>query len=141
MHYLLAILALLVLVPARATASASPQAIAVLDQEQRWVQAAAKGDATALGKILAGNFVHTNYRGVVTYREQELANVTKPKMYTEATSEQTVDFPAATVAVVHGLNTISQSGKVVLLLRYTDVYVRNNGGWMALSAQETPVTK
>ncbi|HEX8806436.1 MAG TPA: nuclear transport factor 2 family protein [Candidatus Aquilonibacter sp.] len=141
MRYVLVVLAFIMLVPSRVVASASPQAVAVLDQEHRWIQAAATRDAKLLGTILADNFVHTNYRGIVSYREQELANVTKPKPYTEATSEQTVDFAAPDVAVVHGLNTISQAGKVVLLLRYTDVYVKQDGRWMALSAQETPVTK
>jgi hypothetical protein len=140
MRYAFAVLLLLALMPARILASADPEAIAVLDQEQRWLQAVAKHDATVLGKILADNFVHTNYRGVVSYREQELANVTKPKPYTEATSEQTVDFAGKNAAVVHGLNTISQGGKVVMRLRYTDVYVKQNGRWMALSAQETQVS-
>lgn len=135
------VMLMLMLVPSRIVASADPAAIAVLDQEQRWVEAAAKGDVIALGKILLPNFVHTNYRGIVTHREQELANVTMPKSYSEATSGQTVDFASPDVAVVHGLNTISQAGDVVLLLRYSDVYVKTNGEWMALSAQETPVTK
>lgn len=140
MRYALALLAILMLVPAHATASADPEAIAVLDREHAWLQASATRNAKLLGTILAENFVHTNYRGVVTYREQELANVTKPKPYTQTTSEQTVDFPAKSVAVVHGLNTVSQGGKVAILLRYTDVYVKQNGRWRALSAQETPVT-
>lgn len=140
MRYAFAVLLAVALLPARIAASADPEAIAVLDQEQRWLQATVKHDATALGKILAPDFVHTNYRGIVSYREQELINVTKPKPYGEATSEQTVDFAGANVAVVHGLNTVSQGGKVVLRLRYTDVYEKQNGDWMALSAQETPVS-
>lgn len=126
--------------PVVSVASADSQAIAVLDQEQRWVKALSSRDASALGKILAENFVHINYRGVVTYREQELAAVVKPKPYAQSTSEQTVNFAAANVAVVHGLNTISEKGKVLLRLRYTDVYVNQRGRWTALSAQETAVT-
>jgi hypothetical protein len=137
-----AILAMLMLVASSlpALASADPKAIAVLDQEQRWLKACANGDAAALGKILAENFVHVSYRGALTYREQELASVGKAKAYTQTTSEQTVDFAAANVAVVHGLNTISEKGKVILRLRYTDVYVNQKGQWMALSAQETATT-
>lgn len=141
MRLTLAILLLLALMPVRIVASADPEAIAVLDREHRWLQAVATRDAKLLGTILAPNFVHTNYKGVVSYREQELANVTKPKTYTEVTSEQTVDFAGSGAAVVHGLNTVLQGRKVVMLLRYTDVYVKQNGRWMALSAQETPVTK
>lgn len=138
----IALLTFAIAIAARAVsvASADPQAIAVLDQEQRWVKASANRDAAALGKILAENFVHIDYRGVLSYREQELANVGKPKAYTQTTGEQTVDFAAPTVAVVHGLRTFSEKGKVVLRLRYTDVYVNQRGRWMALSAQETAVT-
>jgi hypothetical protein len=143
MRYALTLLAVLTLLPAPIAASADPKAVAVLDREHDWLQAARTGNAKLLGTILADNFVHTNYRGVVTYREQELANVTKPKSYAEATSEQTVDFFGTDqdVAVVHGLNTVSQGDKVVIVLRYTDVYVRRKFTWMAVSAQETPVTK
>jgi Domain of unknown function (DUF4440) len=141
MRLVFAILLVLVLMPSRIAASADPEAIAVLDQEHRWLQAVATHSAKLLGTILADNFVHTNYRGIVTYREQELASITKPKPYSEVTSEQTVDFAGKSAAVVHGLNTVLEGGKVVLLLRYTDVYVKQNGRWMALSAQETPVTK
>lgn len=141
MRYAFVLLLVLALTPARTLASADPAAIAVLDREQTWLQAVAKHDAKLLGTVLAENFMHTNYKGVVTYREQELANVVKPKPYTEVTSEQTVDFAGKDAAVVHGLNTVSQGGNVILLLRYTDVYVKQNGRWLALSAQETPVTK
>jgi uncharacterized cupin superfamily protein len=133
--------AIAIATPLASFASADSKAVAVLDQEQRWVKASANHDAAALGKILSENFVHINYRGTLTYREQELANVVKARAYAQTTSEQTVDFAATeNVAVVHGLNTISEKGKVVLRLRYTDVYVNQRGRWMALSAQETAIT-
>lgn len=52
-------------------------------------------------------------------------------------SEQTFDF-AGSVAVVHGVNTITRAHKVSRE-RYTDVYVNQNGTWLALSAQETAI--
>jgi hypothetical protein len=55
-------------------------------------------------------------------------------------SEQTVDF-AGDVAVVHGLNTLTESGKRLARERYTDVYVKRDGTWMALSAQETAIAQ
>ena len=132
---LLCVFAILALVPFQASASASPKAIAVLDQEQRWLKAVAKGDANALAAILAENFVHINARGELIYREDTLAEVKKPKPYMEHTSEQTVDFVGA-AAVVHGVNTVTQAGKTVRL-RYTDIYEQRSGRWMAISAQET----
>lgn len=134
------ILALLAtLVPVHANASASPNAIAVLNREAQWLAAVSRGDAKTLGTILADNYVHTDYKGNVEYREGAIANIGRHKAYTQDTSEQTVDF-AGSVAVVHGINTVSMSGKVVMRLRYTDVYVKDGrGAWKALSAQETPI--
>jgi hypothetical protein len=37
----------------------------------------------------------------------------------------------------HGVNTMTQDGKVVGVSRFTDVFVLQNGVWLALSAQET----
>ena len=110
---LVGILALCVALPGPLRASAPPEAQAVLAQEGRWVNAIAKRDAKALGAILGENFVHINYQGTVRYREDELARVAQLKPYSQHTSEQTVDFFGNT-AVVHGVNAITQGGKVVL---------------------------
>ncbi|HLI97867.1 MAG TPA: nuclear transport factor 2 family protein [Candidatus Baltobacteraceae bacterium] len=112
---------------------------AVLATESRWVHAAYARDPAALARILAPDFVHTTYRGDVRNRSAELRLVTQPKPFEEHTSGQTVDV-LGTVAVVHGLNTITEGGKIVLRLRYTDVYELREGRWMAVSAQETAVS-
>ena len=51
-------------------------------------------------------------------------------------SEQLVDI-AGDTAVIHGVNTLIDGGKVLARERFTDVFVLQNGTWMALSAQET----
>jgi len=121
-----------------AVADAPPEAQAVLAQEHRWVSALANGDTKALAALLPDNFVHITYKGKLKYRADELADAATPKDYKEYLSEQTVDF-THNVAIVHGLNTISQMERVVMELRYTDVYSKDNGTWRPISAQETPV--
>jgi hypothetical protein len=133
-----AIAAATAVLPVRSNAGADRAATAVLEQEQRWLDDAAHDDARALGTILADRFVHIDYRGRVQDREALLRAISRPHLYTEHLSEQTVDV-AGDAAVVHGLNTIVERGRVVLLLRYTDVFVRQSGSWKAISAQETPV--
>lgn len=123
---------------APAGASADPRAVAVLQTESHWVKALAARDTNAVAKILAPNFVHVNYRGVVQYREAALAAVKQPKPYTQNLQSQTVDF-AGDVAIVHGINTIVQGGRIVLRLRYTDVFFEERGKWKAISAQETAI--
>jgi UPF0271 protein len=131
----------LMIVPFAARASAPRAATDVLNLEARWVRAVANADATALARILAPSFVHVNYEGTVRYREDELRLVKQPKPYAQHTSEQTVDFAGNDVAIVRGINTITEGGKTVLRLRYTDVYVREGGSWRAVSAQETEIQK
>lgn len=124
-------------IPAAAGASANPKAVAVLDTEAKWIKAIDARDAKALAKILSDTFVHINYQGAIRFKEQELALVKKPKTYQQNTEMQTVDFPAANVAVVHGVNLITAGHAVLMFLRYTDVYVYQAGRWQAVSAQET----
>lgn len=119
-------------------ASADPRATAVLQTEARWVSALAARNTTAVAEILAPNFVHVNYRGVVQYREAALAAVKQPKPYTQNLRSQTVDF-AGNAAIVHGINAIVQGGRIVLRLRYTDVFFEKRGKWKAISAQETAI--
>ncbi len=134
------LLVMLTIIPLQVFASASPKAIAVLEQEQRWLNAATKGDANALATMLAENFVHINDRGELTYREGALVEVKKSKGRVEHRSEQTVDF-AGDAAVVHGVSTVTLPGKTVLRLRYTDVYVKRGGHWLTVSAQETKMLR
>jgi hypothetical protein len=127
----------LILMSGSARASAPDSAVAVLRQETRWLNAIVAGDAKIVASILSSNYTHITSRGELLHREQELAAL-KKEPFTMNPSEQTVDF-AGDTAVVHGLKTLVQSGKTLARVRYTDVYVKQNGTWMALSAQETQI--
>ncbi|MDT5327629.1 MAG: hypothetical protein QOF25_4781, partial [Mycobacterium sp.] len=76
-----------------------------------------------------------NADGQMLDRAQELAT-TEPLPMTFAASDQVVDI-AGDTAVIHGINTLTQDGKVLDRQRFTDVFVLQNGVWMALSAHET----
>ena len=93
------------------------------------------GDRKTIAAILSPSYKHITVHGQLLDRAAELAGTTK-ESFTMNPSEETVDF-AGNAAIVHGLNTISQSGKVLALVRFTDVFVEQNGTWLALSAQET----
>ena len=128
----------LLLSPPHAVADSPPSsAAAVLRQETQWLTAIVNGDRKTIASILSTNFKHITDRGKLLDRAQELASTAKEPFMMNAT-EQTVDF-AGDAAIVHGLNTITQSGKVLARVRFTDVFVKQNGSWMALSAQETAI--
>jgi len=113
-------------------------AAAVLQVEARWIHAIDTRDAKTLAQILAPNFVHVNYRGAVQHRDDALAAVKAPKPFTQRLSGETVQF-AGNVAIVHGINSVSQGGHVVLRLRFSDVFANEHGRWKAISAQETAI--
>jgi hypothetical protein len=107
----------------------------VLAQERRWLTAITDGDPVTVESILAPGFKHINSDGKLLDRAQEIAGIEKVS-FTMNPSEQLVDL-AGDMAVIHGVNTLIDRGKVMARERFTDVFVLQNGTWMALSAQET----
>jgi hypothetical protein len=107
----------------------------VLSQEQRWLTAITGGDRATVESILGPTFKHINSEGKLLDRAQEIASMEKLS-FTMNPSDQLVDI-AGDTAVIHGVNTLIDTGKVLARERFTDVFVLQGGMWMALSAQET----
>ncbi|CAN5735890.1 hypothetical protein BH09ACT7_BH09ACT7_26880 [soil metagenome] len=135
----------IVAAPALVTAIATPAigsadscddvCAAVLAQEQRWLTAITDGDTATVESILAPGFKHVTATGQLFDRAQEIANL-KPEPFVMNPTEQIVDI-AGDTAVVHGVNTVTQGDDVLAHERFTDTFVRQNGSWLALAAQET----
>jgi hypothetical protein len=113
----------------------APPCSDVLAQEARWLTAIMSGDRPTIEAILSPTFRHVNADGKRFDREQEIAAM-EPSPFSFNASEQFVDV-AGDTAVIHGVNTVMQDGKVLDRERFTDVFVLQDGVWMALSAQET----
>jgi hypothetical protein len=109
----------------------------VLGLEARWLAAITAGDRDTIASILSPNYKHITSSGRLIDRDQEIAETAK-QTFTMTPTEQAVDL-ASDLAVIHGVNTITQSGKVLNRERFTDVFINQDGGWMALSAQETEI--
>ncbi|MEN3317145.1 MAG: hypothetical protein V7643_546 [Mycobacterium sp.] len=107
----------------------------VLAQEARWLKAITGGDVATVDQILGPNFKHVNADGQFFDRSSEVAG-TERLPFTMNPSDQKVDI-AGDTAVIHGVNTLIQDGTVKARERFTDVFVLQNGEWLALSAQET----
>jgi hypothetical protein len=107
----------------------------VLAQERRWLTAITDGDRTTVESILAPGFKHIDSEGALLDRAQEIAGMEKVSFTMNAT-DQLVDISGDT-AVIHGVNTLVDGGEVLARERFTDVFMLQNGTWMALSAQET----
>jgi hypothetical protein len=107
----------------------------VLAHERRWLTAITDGDRATVESILAPSFKHINADGELLDRAQEMAGIEKVS-FTMNPSEQHVDIVGDT-AVIHGVNTLIDGGKILARERFTDVFALQNGIWVALSAQET----
>jgi hypothetical protein len=123
-----------ILTPAAGNADPSSD---VLAQEERWLTAITAGDVATVESILAPDYMHITSQGQLLDRAQEISALA-PQKFVMNPSEELVDF-AADTAVVRGINTVTEGDKVLARERFTDVFVLQNGTWMALSAQETAI--
>lgn len=115
----------------------TPPCSDVLAQEARWLTAITSGDRATVETILSPTFRHVNADGQTFDRAQEIA-ATEPLPLVFNASDQIVDI-AGDTAVILGINTVTRDGKVLDRERFIDVFVLQNGVWMALAAQETTI--
>jgi ketosteroid isomerase-like protein len=112
---------------------------ALIRLERRWVEALERRDAQAVGAILADDFVDTTYRGERRTRREALAGLTSPQR--ARTTQELSDLEArvyGTTGIVTGINTVTgRNPDFSARLRFTDVFVKSNGVWKAVAAQET----
>jgi len=126
-----------------AATGAAPGALspreALIRLEQRWIEAIERRDAAAVATVLADDFVDTTYRGQRRTRSEALAGLTSPSR--ARTTQQLSDLEArvyGATGIVTGVNTVTgRNPDFSVRLRFTDVFVKNNGVWRAVSAQET----
>jgi Domain of unknown function (DUF4440) len=105
--------------------------------EHRWLAAAMQRDTSVLDEILADDFIDVNSRGEVRDKADHLRSTSAPAHTRQTLGELKVRIygPAA---VVTGLNTIAApDGSFTARVRFTDVFVKRDGRWRAVSAQET----
>ncbi|UDG96953.1 nuclear transport factor 2 family protein [Rhodococcus opacus] len=124
-------------ISATGSSSATEEQDAVLAQEARWLTAITAGDRDTIESILSPDFKHITSESELLGRDEEIASIV-PVAFTMNATEQTVDIVGDT-AVIHGVNTLTEAGNVLARERFTDVFVKQNGTWMALSAQETAI--
>lgn len=105
--------------------------------EHVWVRALEEHDVPVLQRILADDFIDTSYRGRLRTKADLLAGRVSADIASERLSELKVRVFGNT-AVVTGLNTVTGTKQAwAARVRFTDVFVRRNGRWQAVSAQET----
>lgn len=109
----------------------------LLTLEQRWLTAAMQRDTKTLKDILADDFVDVTYQGGLRDKADHLKSSLAPSKTKQTLEELKVRVYGDT-GIVTGQNTIvADDGSFTARVRFTDVFVRQQGMWRAVSAQET----
>lgn len=120
-----------------ATADERAQFTAV---ESDWLRDIAEHDGYALFRLLAQDFTHISWNGTVEDKEIAIQTALKSRPRQEHPGEMSVNIFNDTTAIVTGTTHVSD-GDGDVAMRFTDVFVRRDGLWQAVSAEETLVQK
>ena len=133
-------LAMLATVPGAAAASQAPagrNAVAQVTQVERdWLQALRNDDRAALGRILADDFTDISVHGEVRHKAEAVTHRAAPGTVQHVHDLQVRVY--GDTAVATGINSVrSRAQGWRVDVAFTDVFVRRDGRWQAVSAQET----
>lgn len=124
--------------PSTAAAQQTVDKAAVIRLEHRWVAALAPGgDRSALGNILADDYIDIDWRGRIRHKADLIQATGSPKgAVQEVTALQVRVWGDSAVAT--GVNTVHSPAKGwAIEVPFTDVFERIDGRWRAVSSQET----
>jgi ketosteroid isomerase-like protein len=125
-----------------AAQTANPEQ-ALLQLERDWEQANGKNDTAALEHILAAEFVSTDSDGRLTTRAEMFARRKSGAVkFTAFTQDDYKVRVTGDTAIVTGRSTIKgiRDGKNLSgQERWTDVFVRRNGGWQAVASHSSRI--
>jgi hypothetical protein len=112
----------------------------VLGIEREWLRALVQRDRATLDRILADDFVDSNWKGELRTKSQMLEGLGTSSPYLQHLRDVKVDLYRS-MAVARGLNEIrDKDGRIVMRIRFTDVLIYRHGNWRAVAAQETAVS-
>jgi ketosteroid isomerase-like protein len=138
---LAAVISLVIVAPSLAAQqrTRTPDERAVLDLEEAWAKAVVKRDGATFKRLLAPGFVYTEDARVMTGEELTREVVSGTDTVTEARNEQLRTHPFGNTMVVTGwlvLRGRSGGKPFERRFRYTDTWVKRNGQWQIVAAQD-----
>ena len=144
MKNLTCILFLIGLGAALAADGKPPEAEAVRQAERAWAQAALKGDAAALDKILADDMTHTHGGGRTESKAQFLEAIRSGAQKYEAIDYGEINVRVygntAIVTSEPNIRTINSGQPSSSHSRFLHVYVKQGGVWRLVAHQSTRMT-
>jgi hypothetical protein len=104
--------------------------------ENEWLTDIVRHDGYALFRLLAQDFAHVSWNGTVEDKKDAIDSALKTPARQKHLGDMTVNLFNDTTAIVAG-ETRMGDGDGEVSVRFTDVFVRRDGLWQAVSAQET----
>jgi ketosteroid isomerase-like protein len=107
--------------------------------EHQWEEALEKLDTTILNELLSDDFIDSTFRGAIRDKQ---AILTGPRNAAQYHSLRFDDLRVRSygddIAIATGINVLQGRTKEdIVRIRFTDVFVKQNHRWRAVSAQET----
>jgi ketosteroid isomerase-like protein len=112
--------------------------------ERQWREAWVAGDAAALDRIQAGDYIAIPNIGTTSTKAEVMADVRRGVFHYSRMehSEQSVRVYGTTAVVVGRTTNEGRRGEREVSgdFRYTRIYVKRNGRWQAVLAQYTRIS-
>ncbi len=130
---------------AQETVSNEDNGSRVMALETLWNQAETAKDAPALDHLLAEKFIYVDIDGSAKTKAEFLASVKNPPEHLESVGSESMSTQAyENTVIVSGIyrEKGTKDGKPYSRRgRFTDTWIKQNGGWMCAASQSTLVQK
>ena len=112
----------------------------LLQIEQTWAKALQQKNADTVACIIADGFEDASTDGQVYDRDTVLAHIPQRHAGSNTLSDMKAHI-YGDAAYVRGLNTVKDAdGNTVAQVRFTDIFIYQNGVWKAVAGHETLVS-
>jgi ketosteroid isomerase-like protein len=102
-----------------------------------YIQSVQDGDVRRFDEILAEDFLCSNPDGSLVDKKQFLAQTARPVTITSLEAQDVKVRIIGDVAIIHARTSYTLADGTQRYGRYTDVWARRNGKWLAVSAHVT----
>jgi len=109
----------------------------LLDLNRDYIHAVQHSDVGRFEEILAPDFLCSNPDGSLADREAFLEQTTRPVVIDRLEAHEVEVRLLGDVAIIHARTTYTQADGQAGAGRYTDVWARRDGRWLAVSAHVT----
>jgi ketosteroid isomerase-like protein len=109
----------------------------LLDLNRDYIQSVQRSDVQRFDEILADDFLCSNPDGSLIDREAFLKQTAKPVVIANLEAHDVNVRVMGDVAVIHARTTYTEPDGQEGAGRYTDVWARRDGRWLAVSAHVT----